>query len=361
MSSCSADATVRLWDLMEGRLLFTMAGHESTVRSVKFSPNGRFLVSGSQDRKIYVWKTGLFAGLDSKGGRVPVEQLYESPPAVIAAANSSAAGGMPRTYLYNAPPTRGGGAGKMEHVQSKVMSSIGGVKRATSSKTRGGTGDHFAPGGRRVPSSGASGGGSGSGGTATAQTAQVHRSLNSSVTLSSVEVNVPTNCADFANCEDTTSSRSPGKRGGARRPGTSPAAAGGAQGSARRVAFPRVIPKNPPVVGGASSTAAKRGNTSIAVDTSVSSIKQTPSSGVASAPSASDAPASASTAQAGSAARAGIGHQDVQVITQPNVADTLQQMSSQLEMMMRTIQTMNNRMALTEEAVARLEASGKVG
>ena len=59
LSSCSADKTVKLWDLQEGRLMFTMSGHEYQVASCKFSPHGSFLCSGGSDSKVFIWNSGL--------------------------------------------------------------------------------------------------------------------------------------------------------------------------------------------------------------------------------------------------------------------------------------------------------------
>jgi len=44
--SCGADKTIRTWCYPEGYLLFIFRGHCSDVSTVRFSPTGRFLVSG---------------------------------------------------------------------------------------------------------------------------------------------------------------------------------------------------------------------------------------------------------------------------------------------------------------------------
>jgi WD40 repeat protein len=50
------DRTVRLWDVATGRLLKTFEGHTGAVRSVAFSADGRFGVSASDDRTAKIWK-----------------------------------------------------------------------------------------------------------------------------------------------------------------------------------------------------------------------------------------------------------------------------------------------------------------
>ena len=51
----SGDKSVRLWDAVTGAPIALLAGHSNWVRSVAFTPEGRFLVSGSDDKTIRVW------------------------------------------------------------------------------------------------------------------------------------------------------------------------------------------------------------------------------------------------------------------------------------------------------------------
>jgi WD40 repeat protein len=53
--SGSDDRTVKVWELESGRLLRSLEGHTGGVRAVAVSPDGRFIVSGSEDRTIRAW------------------------------------------------------------------------------------------------------------------------------------------------------------------------------------------------------------------------------------------------------------------------------------------------------------------
>jgi WD40 repeat protein len=54
--SGSEDGTVKVWELESGRLLRSLEGHTGGVNAVAVSPDGRFIVSGSSDRTVKVWE-----------------------------------------------------------------------------------------------------------------------------------------------------------------------------------------------------------------------------------------------------------------------------------------------------------------
>jgi len=47
--SGSDDKTLKLWDVKTGECIRTFEGHEGSVRSISFSPDGRYVLSGSKD------------------------------------------------------------------------------------------------------------------------------------------------------------------------------------------------------------------------------------------------------------------------------------------------------------------------
>lgn len=52
----SNDRTLRVWDAKTGQAACApFKGHGDSVMSVMFSPNGKCIVSGSQDQTIRVW------------------------------------------------------------------------------------------------------------------------------------------------------------------------------------------------------------------------------------------------------------------------------------------------------------------
>lgn len=55
LASASFDHTVRLWDVDVGRCVRCLQKHTEPVYSVAFSPNGKFVATGSFDKFLHVW------------------------------------------------------------------------------------------------------------------------------------------------------------------------------------------------------------------------------------------------------------------------------------------------------------------
>jgi WD40 repeat protein len=66
--SGSDDNTVRLWDAATGAQLQTLKGHTGWINSVAFSPDGKQVVSGSDDNTVRPWDAATGAQLQTLEG-----------------------------------------------------------------------------------------------------------------------------------------------------------------------------------------------------------------------------------------------------------------------------------------------------
>jgi WD40 repeat protein len=55
LASGSLDKTVKLWSVESQKEVTTLQGHSEFVFSVAFSPDGKYLASGSQDKTLKLW------------------------------------------------------------------------------------------------------------------------------------------------------------------------------------------------------------------------------------------------------------------------------------------------------------------
>jgi Tol biopolymer transport system component len=51
--------TIRLWNVRDGTLVQTLAEHSNDVYSLDFSPDGKWLASGSSDATVKLWQLDL--------------------------------------------------------------------------------------------------------------------------------------------------------------------------------------------------------------------------------------------------------------------------------------------------------------
>jgi WD40 repeat protein len=56
--SGSEDQTIKLWELTTGRHFRTLTGHSGGVRGIAFSPDGRRFATASWDRTVKIWEGG---------------------------------------------------------------------------------------------------------------------------------------------------------------------------------------------------------------------------------------------------------------------------------------------------------------
>jgi len=78
IASGSDDTTVKLWEVSSGKLIRSLEGHQNWVRSVAFSPDRRFIASGSDDNTVIEQLAGQGEIVEtrlSSGDRVLVLQI----------------------------------------------------------------------------------------------------------------------------------------------------------------------------------------------------------------------------------------------------------------------------------------------
>jgi hypothetical protein len=68
IASGSDDKTVKIWDAATGTILRSLRGHSATVTSVFFSPDGKTLISSGKDKTVRVWDTATGEALQRSPG-----------------------------------------------------------------------------------------------------------------------------------------------------------------------------------------------------------------------------------------------------------------------------------------------------
>ncbi len=58
--SCSNDKTVRVWDVDSGAELQILRSHQDRVQCVAYSPDGRWILSGSYDKTLLLWNSECY-------------------------------------------------------------------------------------------------------------------------------------------------------------------------------------------------------------------------------------------------------------------------------------------------------------
>lgn len=71
------DKYIKIWDLILGKEIFSFAAHEDDINSLHYSPNGRYLVSASEDRTIKIWNAYDFTLLKTiKTKRAELDVIF---------------------------------------------------------------------------------------------------------------------------------------------------------------------------------------------------------------------------------------------------------------------------------------------
>jgi WD40 repeat protein len=85
--SGSRDKTVRIWDTVTGAVLQTLKGHLGDIYSVAFSFNGNHTVSGSYDNTLRVWDAVTGVALQTLEGHLgDVNSVAFSPDGKVESA-----------------------------------------------------------------------------------------------------------------------------------------------------------------------------------------------------------------------------------------------------------------------------------
>ena len=89
LASGSEDKTIRLWDPESGAFLQELTGHTDSIYSVAWSPDGKLLASGSEDKTIRLWDPESGAFLQELTGHTDfVSSIVWSPDGKMLASSS---------------------------------------------------------------------------------------------------------------------------------------------------------------------------------------------------------------------------------------------------------------------------------
>ena len=88
VASGAQDRVIRLWDVETGQNISTLTGHEDVVFSVAFSPDGKTLASGAQDDTVKMWDVLTGRNLQTFKYRERVFSVAFSPDGKVLAGGS---------------------------------------------------------------------------------------------------------------------------------------------------------------------------------------------------------------------------------------------------------------------------------
>lgn len=130
--SASHDRTLKLWEVVTGRLIRTFEGHTGCVDAICFSPGGNYIFSGGEDETIILWETSTGNVLKKfKGNNNKVTSLSVSSDGSLLV---SSAGSEIKIWNANSAELISTLEGKLSTVSKVVFSPDG--KHIVSSSSR---------------------------------------------------------------------------------------------------------------------------------------------------------------------------------------------------------------------------------
>jgi centriolar protein POC1 len=69
---------MRIWDIREGRLIYTLHGHTGPTLAANFSHDGSFFASGGVDQLVMVWRSNLLGLGTEVAESFPVDRCPRS-------------------------------------------------------------------------------------------------------------------------------------------------------------------------------------------------------------------------------------------------------------------------------------------
>ena len=66
---------IEIWDYASGQLLQTLLGHAGEIKSMEFTADGRYLVSGGSDNRAALWSLATGLQVWKYASEKPIEQL----------------------------------------------------------------------------------------------------------------------------------------------------------------------------------------------------------------------------------------------------------------------------------------------
>ncbi len=59
IASCNEDYCIRLWDLETQEMIWKYKGEQKEIQQASFSPDGKYLIAGTPESDILIWKMEL--------------------------------------------------------------------------------------------------------------------------------------------------------------------------------------------------------------------------------------------------------------------------------------------------------------